>query len=87
MLNNDELLNIEVRKELYEIISQNKQEMFDRIAAERTRHVSVVLENVYQEHNASAIVRSCDCFGIQDLHVIEKGNQYKVFQIFLEFNS
>lgn len=78
MLNNEELLNIEVRKELYEIISQNKREMFDRIAAERTRHVSVVLENVYQEHNASAIVRSCDCFGIQDLHVIEKGNKYKV---------
>lgn len=52
--------------------------MFDRIAAERTRYLSVVLENVFQEHNASAVLRSCDCFGIQELYVIEKDNQYKV---------
>ncbi|MCE3295915.1 MAG: tRNA/rRNA methyltransferase (SpoU) [Crocinitomicaceae bacterium] len=52
--------------------------MFDRIAAQRTRHLTVVLENVFQEHNASAVLRSCDCFGIQELHVIEKDNQYKV---------
>lgn len=52
--------------------------MFDRIAAQRTKHLTVVLENVFQEHNASAVLRSCDCFGIQELHVIEKDNQYKV---------
>jgi tRNA (guanosine-2'-O-)-methyltransferase len=52
--------------------------MFDRIAAERTNFLTVSLENVYQEHNASAVLRSCDCFGIQQLHVIEKDNQYKV---------
>ncbi len=62
----------------YEIISESKIEMFNRIAAERTNHVTVVLENIFQEHNASAILRSCDCFGIQNLHVIEKDNQYKV---------
>lgn len=62
----------------YEIITENKREMFDRIAAQRTKHITVVLENVFQEHNASAVLRSCDCFGIQELHVIEKDNQYKV---------
>jgi tRNA (guanosine-2'-O-)-methyltransferase len=62
----------------YEIITENKREMFDRIAANRTKHLTVVLENVFQEHNASAVLRSCDCFGIQELHVIEKDNQYKV---------
>ena len=67
-----------VLNEFYEIISQSKQEMYDRIAAERTKHLTVVLENIHQEHNASAVLRSCDCFGIQDLHVIEKNNQYKV---------
>lgn len=67
-----------VLKELYTIITPNKQEMFDRIAADRTRYITVALENVYQEHNASAVLRSCDCFGIQELHVIEKDNQYKV---------
>lgn len=67
-----------VLEEFYKIITPNKQEMFDRIAANRTRHITVVLENVFQEHNASAVLRSCDCFGIQELHVIEKDNQYKV---------
>ncbi|MEY3236106.1 MAG: hypothetical protein RI883_207 [Bacteroidota bacterium] len=67
-----------VLNEFYSIISNSKQEMYDRIAAERTKHITVVLENIHQEHNASAVLRSCDCFGIQDLHVIEKNNQYKV---------
>jgi tRNA (guanosine-2'-O-)-methyltransferase len=70
--------NQAVLKELYDIITPNKVEMFDRIAADRTKHLTVVLENVFQEHNASAVLRSCDCFGIQELHVIEKDNQYKV---------
>lgn len=51
--------------------------MFDRIAAERTRHLAIILENIYQEHNASAVMRSCESFGIQELHVIESGNEYK----------
>ena len=67
-----------VLNELYKIITPSKQEMFDRIAAERTNFLTVSLENVYQEHNASAVLRSCDCFGIQQLHVIEKDNHYKV---------
>lgn len=67
-----------VLEEFYKIISESKQEMFDRIAAERTNHITIVLENIHQEHNASAVMRNCDCFGIQNLHVIEKNNQYKV---------
>lgn len=72
------LEDLAVLNEFYSIISQSKQEMYDRIASERTQHLTVVLENIHQEHNASAVLRSCDCFGIQDLHVIEKNNQYKV---------
>ena len=64
--------------EFYDIISDNKKVMFDKIASERTKHITLAIENVYQEHNASAVLRSCDCFGIQELHVIEKDNQYKV---------
>jgi tRNA (guanosine-2'-O-)-methyltransferase len=36
------------------------------------------MENIYQEHNASAVLRTCDCFGLQELHVIEKDNAYKI---------
>jgi tRNA (guanosine-2'-O-)-methyltransferase len=71
-------MNSKVLAAFYEIITPNKREMFDRIAAERTKHLTVVMENIYQEHNASAVLRSCDCFGIQELHVIEKDNTYKI---------
>lgn len=44
----------------------------------RTRHLTVVLEDIYQPHNASAVVRTCDCFGIQEIHIIENRNKYRV---------
>jgi len=61
----------------YEMIPAPKKVMFERIAAERTRHLTVVLENIYQEHNASAVMRSCESLGIQELHVVESKNEYK----------
>ena len=67
-----------VLEEFYDVVSESKQEMYDHIASQRTDYLTVVLENIHQEHNASAVLRSCDCFGIQNLHVIEKNNRYKV---------
>ena len=59
-----------------ELISENKRDLFDRLASLRTRHIAVVLEDIYQSHNASAVLRSCDCFGVQDVHVIEANNPF-----------
>lgn len=59
-------------------VSEHKQELITEILGKRTRHLTVVLENIYHAHNASAVVRSCDCFGVQDLHVIEGHNEYNV---------
>lgn len=56
--------------------SENKQALFDRLAPLRTRHISVVLEDIYQSHNAAAVLRSCDCFGVQDVHVVEVNNSF-----------
>lgn len=42
----------------------------------RTRHITVVLEDIYQERNAAAVLRTCDFFGIQDVHVIENRNPF-----------
>ena len=36
----------------------------------------MVLEDVYQSHNAAAVLRSCDCFGVQDVHVVESRNPF-----------
>ncbi len=62
----------------YDIISEHKIELFDRVASERTKHITLGIENIFQEHNASAVLRTCDCFGIQELHVIEKNNEFAI---------
>ena len=66
----------ELRDYLFEFISENKQNLFHSIIEDRTRHLTVVLENIYQPHNASAVLRSCDLFGVQDVHIIENSNAY-----------
>lgn len=63
---------------LERFISENKNNLFREIIDNRTRHLTVVLEDIFQPHNASAVLRSCDCFGIQDIHIIENRNQYEV---------
>ena len=57
---------------------EKRNELMDRVLSDRTRYATVVLENIYQPHNASAVLRSCDCFGIQDVHIIENSYQYEL---------
>lgn len=65
-------------KYLSEFITEKRLETFKDVLSMRTRHISVVLEDIYQPHNASAVLRSCDCFGIQDVHIIENENEYSL---------
>ena len=73
-------LTTQQKADLYErasqLFSDNKRALFDRLAPLRTRHIAVVLEDIYQSHNASAVLRSCDCFGVQDVHVVEAHNPF-----------
>ena len=57
-------------------ITDNKREKIDEVLNNRTRFLTVIVEDIYQPQNASAVVRTCDCFGIQDLHIIENRNRY-----------
>ncbi|MFM7006432.1 MAG: TrmH family RNA methyltransferase [Flavobacteriales bacterium] len=66
-----------VLQEFYKIITPNKVGLFEKIAPQRSRHIVVGLENIQQDHNASAIMRSMDCLGFQELHLIEKNNNYQ----------
>lgn len=59
-------------------MSDRRVQRFDDVIAMRSDYMRVVLENVYQAHNASAVVRSCDCFGIQHVHFIENRNRMKL---------
>jgi tRNA (guanosine-2'-O-)-methyltransferase len=77
----EQLSNAEKKKlleYLYSFISENKQQKFAEKIIHRTRHMTIVLEDIFQPHNASAVLRTCDCFGIQDIHIIENENKYEV---------
>lgn len=62
---------------LARFISAHKWELIQEKVQHRTRHISVVVENLFQEHNISAVLRTADVFGIQDVHVIERGYTFK----------
>lgn len=57
---------------LLSYLTERRKNLFGSVISKRTRHFTVVTEDVYQLHNTSAVMRSCDVFGIQDLHVIEE---------------
>jgi tRNA (guanosine-2'-O-)-methyltransferase len=61
-----------------EFLTDNRWDVFNKVIDERTRYMTVVLEDIYQSQNASAVLRTCDCFGVQDVHVIENVNQFKI---------
>ncbi len=62
---------------LQTFITGNRKTTFENVLSKRTRHFTVVLEDIFQKHNTSAVVRSCDVFGVQDIHIIE--NKYKSY--------
>ena len=70
-------MNSKVLHELRKFISDSKVDMFASISADRTRYLTVVMENVAKTHNASAVIRTCDCFGIQDLHLLQREAVYE----------
>lgn len=55
-------------------LTEKRKTTFKKVLNNRTRHFTLVLEDIYQPHNSSAVYRTCDIFGIQDLHIIE--NRY-----------
>jgi len=59
-------------------VSERRRGRLHEVLAERTNHMTLVLEDVYQTHNFSAVLRSADIFGIQTTHFIENRNKYKI---------
>ena len=57
---------------LENILTDNRKEKFLKVLQNRTNHFTVAIEDVFQMHNASAVMRSCEIFGIQELNVIEQ---------------
>lgn len=59
-------------------VSERRLGRLKEVLDERTNHLSIVLEDVYQSHNFSAVLRSADIFGVQTINFIENRNKYKI---------
>ncbi len=58
-------------------MTEARMERMLSILDQRTKYISVVIEDIFQAHNISAVLRSCDCFGIQDVHIMQGKNKYQ----------
>ena len=63
---------------LKQFVSEKRKKRFEEVLSERTAHIRLLLEDIYQGHNAAAVLRSCDCFGIQHIHFMQDRNQVKI---------
>jgi tRNA (guanosine-2'-O-)-methyltransferase len=63
---------------LSQFVSDHKKEFVDHVLSKRTRHITIVLEDIYQSQNASAVVRTCECMGLQDIHIVEQESKYEI---------
>jgi tRNA (guanosine-2'-O-)-methyltransferase len=67
-----------VFEHLAQFVSDHKKAFVEKVLNARTRHVTVVLEDIFQSQNASAVIRTCECMGIQDVHIIENITKYSI---------
>jgi tRNA (guanosine-2'-O-)-methyltransferase len=65
---------------LSEFVSERRLSLIDHVLAHRTRYVTIVLEDIFQPQNASAVLRTCECLGVEDIHIVENTNTYKYNQ-------
>ncbi len=63
---------------LSDFVTPERLQLFDNVLNQRTSYITVVLEDIYQSQNASAVLRTCDCFGIQNIHIIENKNTFNI---------
>ncbi|GEM53837.1 rRNA methyltransferase [Flavobacterium branchiophilum] len=66
------MIDLDYLAYLETFLTENRKENFLKILKNRTNHFTVAIEDVYQLHNTSAVMRSCEVFGVQELHVIEQ---------------
>lgn len=53
-------------------LTDNRKERFETVLSNRTNHFTIAVEDVFQFHNTSAVMRSCEVFGIQELNIVEQ---------------
>lgn len=72
------MIDRELLEYLKTYLTENRRTRFEQVLSQRTKHFTVATEDVYQLHNTSAVIRSCDVFGVQDVHVVEEVNSKRI---------
>lgn len=61
---------------LSNFVSERRLSVIDKVIENRTKYVTVLLEDISHAQNANAVLRTCECLGLRDIHIIENLNQY-----------
>ncbi|MFI1770855.1 TrmH family RNA methyltransferase [Thalassobellus citreus] len=72
------MIDLKLLEHLESYLTDSRKEKFLKVLQQRTKHFTVATEDVYQLHNTSAVMRSCDVFGIQELHIVEEQNSKQI---------
>ena len=68
------MIDLNLLEYLETYLTELRREKFAKVLPQRTKHFTVATEDVYQLHNTSAVIRSCDAFGIKEVNIIEERN-------------
>ena len=69
---------LKVLSHLSQFVSDHKKQFVEKVLDNRTRQVTVILEDIYQSQNASAVIRTVECMGLQDVHIVENTAKYQL---------
>ena len=72
------MIDLQLLEHLETYLTPERKARFDAVLPHRTKHFTVATEDVYQLHNTSAVIRSCDVFGIQEVHIVEERNSRRI---------
>ncbi len=72
------MIDLKLLEHLETYLTDSRREKFLKILQQRTKYFTVATEDVYQLHNTSAVIRSCDVFGIQEVNVVEERNSKRI---------
>ncbi|MGL1902002.1 MAG: RNA methyltransferase [Fibrobacterales bacterium] len=65
-------------KEYGDKLTERRITLLNEALQQRTRHFTLVLEDLFDPHNISALIRTSEVYGLQDVHVIEEENPYRI---------
>ncbi|HEU0137468.1 MAG TPA: RNA methyltransferase [Flavobacterium sp.] len=66
------MIDLDYLNYLEGFLTDQRKKRFEDVLKQRTNHFTIAMEDIFQLHNTSAVMRSCEVFGIQQLNVVEE---------------